>query len=94
MYLDISKDPLGGESARRISPAYTGQHNTQKRGHTSVPRAGFETAIPVFEQTKTVGALDRAAIGTGLSVSLVKDKLKLHFRKFCSILPWRHIQKG
>jgi hypothetical protein len=40
-------------------------HNTEKRGHTSVPRAGFEPVIPVFERPKTVRALDRTAIGTG-----------------------------
>jgi hypothetical protein len=28
---------------------YTGQHNTQKRGHISMPRAGFEPVIPVLE---------------------------------------------
>jgi len=38
---------------------------TQKeRGHTSTPRAVFEPAIPVFEQSKTVRASDRAAVGT------------------------------
>jgi hypothetical protein len=30
-----------------------------------MPRAGFETAIPMFERPKTVRALERAAIGTG-----------------------------
>jgi hypothetical protein len=40
-------------------------HNTEKRRHTSMPRAGFEPVIPVFERPKTVRALDRAAIGTG-----------------------------
>jgi hypothetical protein len=30
-----------------------------------MPRAGFELTIPVFEQSKSVRALDRAAIGTG-----------------------------
>jgi hypothetical protein len=30
-----------------------------------MPRAGFETAIPMFEQPKTVLALDRSAIETG-----------------------------
>jgi hypothetical protein len=31
-----------------------------------MPRAGFELAIPMFERLKTVLALDRAAIETGL----------------------------
>jgi hypothetical protein len=46
---------------------HTGQHNTEKRGHTSMPRAGFDPTIPVFERPKTVRALDRAANGTGSS---------------------------
>jgi len=61
---------LIGLLARGISPTQgllylhrTTQH--RKRVHTSMPRAGFETAIPVFERSKTVCALDRAAIGTG-----------------------------
>jgi hypothetical protein len=37
-----------------------------KRIQTYTPRVGFESTIPVFEQAKTVYALDRAAtvIGT------------------------------
>jgi len=31
--------------------------------HTSMPRAGFEPTILVFEWWKTVGAIDRAALG-------------------------------
>jgi hypothetical protein len=64
-YLDIWQDSLDGGSARRKASTYTGQHNTEKGGHTSMPREGFETAIPVFESSKTVCALDRKAIGTG-----------------------------
>jgi hypothetical protein len=41
------------------------QDNTTQRRHTSIPRAGFELTIPVFERPKTVLALDRAATGTG-----------------------------
>jgi len=56
---------LGGGSARRKASTYTGQHNTEKHRHTSMPRAGFEAAIPMLERSKTVLALDRAAIETG-----------------------------
>jgi hypothetical protein len=56
---------MDGGSARRKASTYTGQHNTEKHRHTSMPRAGFENAIPMFERPKTVLALDRAAIGTG-----------------------------
>jgi hypothetical protein len=41
---------------------HTGQHNTEKRRHTSMPRAGFEHAISTFERPKTVLASDRLAI--------------------------------
>jgi hypothetical protein len=43
----------------------TGQHNTETRRHTYMPRAGFETAIPMFKRPKTVLGLDRAVIETG-----------------------------
>jgi hypothetical protein len=65
---------LVGLLGRGISPTprplptqdNTTQHNTEKHRHTSMLRAGFEPPIPMFERPKTVRALDRAAIGTGL----------------------------
>jgi len=57
---------FGRGSVRRKASTYTGQHNTEKHGHTSMPRAGFVPAIPMFERPKTVLALDRAATGTGI----------------------------
>jgi hypothetical protein len=36
--------------------------HTHTHTHISMPRAGFEPAIPMFEQLKTVRALDRAAL--------------------------------
>jgi len=38
---------------------------TEKRGHTSMPRVGLEPTILVFKRPKTVRASDRAAIGNG-----------------------------
>jgi hypothetical protein len=65
---------LGGGSARRKASTYTGQHNTEERGHTSMLLAGFEPAISMFERPKTVLALDGAAIGTGFIIfSLMKS---------------------
>jgi len=52
-------------STRRKAITYTGQHNTEKFGHTSMPRAGFEPTIPMFVQLNTVRALDSAVIGIG-----------------------------
>jgi len=56
---------LNGGSAHRKATTYTGKHNTEKRGHTSMPRAGFKPTIPLFERSKAVRALDRAVIQTG-----------------------------
>jgi hypothetical protein len=36
-----------------------------------MPRAGFETEIPVFEQSKIGRALDSAATGTGVVIITV-----------------------
>jgi len=49
------------------SSLLTGDSTTQKDAdtHTSKLRVGFEPTIPVFERSKTVRALGRAAIGTG-----------------------------
>jgi hypothetical protein len=44
---------------------HTGQQNTEKRRHTSIPRAGFEPAISTSERLKTVLASDRSTIETG-----------------------------
>jgi hypothetical protein len=47
---------------------HTGQHNGEKRRHTSMPRVGFEPAISTFERPKTVLASDRSDIETGMFV--------------------------
>jgi hypothetical protein len=47
------KAPLmGGGSANRKASTYTGQHK-EKCGHVSMPQAGVEPTIPVFERPKT-----------------------------------------
>jgi hypothetical protein len=51
---------------REISPSqgrylHAGQHKHNPRTQTSMHRLGFEPTIPVFEQGKTVHALDSAA---------------------------------
>jgi len=38
---------LDGGLARRKASTYTGQRNTEKRGHTSMHRGGFGPTIPV-----------------------------------------------
>jgi hypothetical protein len=53
--LDISVGLLGQVICpSRGFSTHTGQHNTEKCGHTSMPRAGFEPTIPVFEWYKTI----------------------------------------
>jgi hypothetical protein len=61
----FGRTPWAGNQSRAKASTYTGQHNTEKHRHTSMPRAGFEPAIPMFEGPKTVLSLDRAAIETG-----------------------------
>jgi hypothetical protein len=63
----FGRTPWAGDQSSAKASTYIGQHNTEKRRHTSMPRAGFEPAIPMFEQPKTVLALDGAAIETGRS---------------------------
>jgi len=41
------------------------QRSTERRGHTSTPRVGFESRISVFERLKTIRTLDNAATGMG-----------------------------
>jgi len=53
--------------ARSLPTHYNTTHRnrTRARTHISMPRARFELTISVFERSKTVHALDSAAIGTG-----------------------------
>jgi hypothetical protein len=66
LFLDFWYDPLDGGTAHRKATTYTGEHKTEKREYTSMPRARFEPTIPVLERSKTVRASDGAAIRTGL----------------------------
>jgi hypothetical protein len=51
-------DSLDEGSANRKVSTYTG-----KRRHKSMPRAGLEPTTPVFERSKAIRVLDRAATG-------------------------------
>jgi hypothetical protein len=81
-FLLVNLRQLVGLLGRVISPTqvlylHTGQHNTEKRRHTSMPRAGFESAISTFKRPKTVLALDCSAIETGWL--LFQEQLKEFF---------------
>jgi hypothetical protein len=61
----FGRTPWAGDQSSAKASTYTGQHNTEKHRYTSMPRAEFEPAVPMFEQPKTVLALDRVAIENG-----------------------------
>jgi len=62
--LDIGRTPWTGEQPD-VRPLPTQDNTTQKKTDTFMPRAGFETTIAVFNRSKTLRTLDRAAVGTG-----------------------------
>jgi len=45
-----------------------------------MPRAGFEPTIPMFERSKTIRALDSAAIWTG------EIRYTIHFMNFVCLI--------
>jgi hypothetical protein len=76
------KGSLHGGSVHRKASTYIGQRNTENRGHASLPPAGFEPTIPVFERSKTMRALDFAATGAGF----VTDCRKLSRSRYSLVL--------
>jgi hypothetical protein len=52
-------------SSSRDLYLHTGQHKHRINTQTPMPRVVFEPTTPVFEQAKTVHALDRAATVIG-----------------------------
>jgi hypothetical protein len=61
-YLDIWYDSLNEWSARRKASTYTGQHNTERRGQTSVPWAGFEPTIPATNRPRPTPQTSRPEV--------------------------------
>jgi hypothetical protein len=57
-----------------LASTYTGEHNTEKRGHTSMSREGFQPTTTVLERTKTTCVLHRVATG--------RDNIRRPFEKF------------
>jgi hypothetical protein len=55
----------GDQPVARPLPTRGTTQTQNKRTQTYMPRVGFEPIIPVFERTKTVRALDRAATVIG-----------------------------
>jgi hypothetical protein len=52
---------MGDQPVARPLPTHRTTQTQNKRTQTSMPQVGFEPTIPVFEPTKTVHALARAA---------------------------------
>jgi hypothetical protein len=62
--MDLNRQLLGSALHRTTQ--------TQKKGwHTSIPRAGFEIRIPVFERAKTFRALYHAALWSSTIAFLI-----------------------
>jgi hypothetical protein len=57
----------GDQPVARPLPAHRTTQTQNKRMQTSMPRVGFEPAIPAFKRAKTDHALDRAATAIGKS---------------------------
>jgi hypothetical protein len=55
----------GDQPVARPLPAHRTPQTQNKRTPTSMPRVGFEPAIPLFERAEAVHALDRAATVIG-----------------------------
>jgi hypothetical protein len=56
----------GDQPVARPLPIHMTTRLQNKRTQTSMPRVGLEPTTPVFEQAKTIHALDRASAVTGL----------------------------
>jgi hypothetical protein len=81
IFYTVSRTPWAGEQpVVRPLPAHRTAQTQNKRRQTSMPQVGLELTIPLFEQAKTVHALDRAAavIGDMKSHSTVNRCLCLH----------------
>jgi hypothetical protein len=72
IYTQFCKTPRTGyEPVARPLPTRRTIQTRNKCTQTYMPRVGFETTIPEFEQAKTVHALDRAATVIGVSWSTI-----------------------
>jgi hypothetical protein len=63
---------MGDQPVARPLPAQSTVQTQNKRKHISMLQVGFEPKIPVFERTKTVHDLDRAA--TVISTDILTRK--------------------
>jgi hypothetical protein len=68
----VGRTPWTGISPSQGRYLHRTTQTQNKRRQTSMPRVGFEPMTPVFEQAKTIHALDRAATVIGsIPISLL-----------------------
>jgi hypothetical protein len=59
---------MGDQPVSKLLSTHRTTQRQNKCSQTSMPRVEFESTIPVFQRTKTIHALDRAATVIGESV--------------------------
>jgi hypothetical protein len=67
----------GDQPVARPLPTHRTAQTENKLTQTSMPRVGFEHAIPVLERAKAVHDLDRTATVIGTSLNNIKNKIKV-----------------
>jgi hypothetical protein len=65
LYTDGRTPSTGDQPVARLLRIYLRAQTNNVRKQKYMPRVGFEPMTPVFEQVKTVHAIDRAATVTG-----------------------------
>jgi hypothetical protein len=72
IFYTVSRTPwMGDQPVARPMPAHRTAQTQNKHTQTSMPQVGFEPTIPVFEQVKTVHALDGTVTVIGISSDIV-----------------------
>jgi hypothetical protein len=81
IFYTVGRTPWTGDQpfARPLLAHKTAQ-TLNKRTQTSMPQVGFEPTIPVFERTKKVHNLDRAATVIGVTKNLTCVKQEVNYR--------------
>jgi hypothetical protein len=77
---------MGGQSAWRPLPTHRTTQTQNKRTQTSIPRVGFKPRIPVFDQAKTVHALDRSATVIGKPFQFIVHKITVRQQQCLELL--------
>jgi hypothetical protein len=68
---------MADQPVARPLPAHRTTQTQNKGTQTFMPEAGFEATIPMFEQAKTVHALDRAVTVIGALLHVGSFKIEI-----------------